>query len=83
MFRLIGILLVVALIGMLALRQLDGANESVADAAQEAGVELEAGAPPRDAARAVGRAVDATVAAGKARVDGALEGREEAEDDAR
>lgn len=83
MLRLIAVLTVLALIGMLALRQLKDTSDSVTDAAEGAGLALEAGAHPSDAARAVGRAVDATVAAGKARIDGALEGRSEANDDAR
>jgi hypothetical protein len=82
MLRLIAVLLAVALVGMLALRQLEDASEGVTDAAEEAGIAVEA-EQPRAAARAVGRAVDATVAAGKGRIDAALEGRGESQKDAR
>jgi hypothetical protein len=77
MFRLIGVLVALGLVAWLAMKQLDGAGDGAARAAAEAsraaGVEqavrIDANGSPADVAAQVGRQVEASVAAGKARVD--------------
>lgn len=77
MFRLIGIVLVLGLVAWLALRQVDDANatlEEGLDGFEAAGVEVERSGRPSDAARAVGKHVEATLATGKSRIDDSLGG---------
>jgi hypothetical protein len=77
MFRLIGIVLVLGLVAWLALRQVDDANttlEEGLDGFEAAGVEVERSGRPSDAARAVGKHVEATIATGKSRIDDSLDG---------
>jgi hypothetical protein len=76
MFRLIGIVIVLGLVAWLTLRQVEDANTTIDDTLDSvgaAGVEIDRDARPSDAARAVGRHVEATVASSKSRVDDALE----------
>lgn len=56
--RLIALLLVLALIGWLAARQLSTQTASVSDAARQAGVSVPPGATPREQVEAVGAAVE-------------------------
>lgn len=77
MFRLIGIVLVLGLVAWLALRQVDDTNaalEDGLDGIEAAGVEVERSGRPTDAARAVGKHVEATLATGKSRIDDSLDG---------
>jgi hypothetical protein len=76
MFRLIGIVIVLGLIAWLALRQVEDANATIDETLESvgaAGIEIDRDALPSDAARAVGRHVEATVSSGKSRIDDALE----------
>lgn len=73
MFRLIGILLALALVAWLALRQVDDTNDALADAAESAGVEVDRDASPRENVEAIGRQVDANIAASKRAVDEAVD----------
>ena len=77
MFRLIGIVLVLGLVAWLALRQVDDANatlEEGLDGFEAAGVEVDHSGRPSDAARAVGKHVETTLATGKSRIDDSLDG---------
>jgi hypothetical protein len=77
MFRLIGIVIVLGLVAWLALRQVDDANATLEDgleSVEAAGIEVERSGRPTDAARAVGQHVEATIAAGKSRIDDSLDG---------
>jgi hypothetical protein len=79
MFRLIGIVIVLGLVAWLALRQVGDANSTIEeslDSVGAVGVEIERDARPSDAARAVGRHVETTVASGKSRIDDALDADE-------
>ena len=76
MFRLIGIVIVLGLVAWLTLRQVEDANTTIDDTLDSvgaAGVEIDRDARPSDAAQAVGRHVEATVASSKSRIDDALE----------
>lgn len=73
MARILGLLIVVAVVAWLAMKQLDDAGDATREAAATAGFELDADTPPTDVARQVGAQVDATVAAGKARLDAAAD----------
>lgn len=73
MLRLIGILLALALVAWLALRQVEDTNDALADAAETAGVEVDRNATPRENVEAIGREVDATIAAGKRSIDDAVD----------
>lgn len=72
MFRLIGIVLALAIVGWLVTRQLDGArsaSRSAAETAGAVGVAVDPDARPSDVAAQVGKAVEAQVQGGKSRVD--------------
>jgi hypothetical protein len=79
MFRLVGLLVAIGLVAWLSMKQLDGAGSSAsqtAEAASEmAGVDRDAAlkidphSSPDQVAAQVGRQVEATIAAGKTRVD--------------
>jgi uncharacterized protein (TIGR02588 family) len=78
MLRLIGIIIVVALIGWLALHELDATRGNVRAATAEAArisgtpaVKIAADATPGETAEAVGRQAEQAIAAGKARTDAA------------
>jgi hypothetical protein len=74
MFRLIGIIVAVALVAWLATRQLHDAGRETRAAAQAAGasdLRIDDNARPADVAAEVGRAVDAQVQASKQRLDAA------------
>lgn len=76
MVRLIGIVIVLGIVAWLALRQVEDANATVDETLESvgaAGVEIDRDARPSDAAHAVGRHVEATVASGKSRIDDALD----------
>jgi hypothetical protein len=77
MFRLIGIVIVLGLVAWLALRQIGDANATLEDGLdgfEAAGVEVERGGRPTDAARAVGKHVEATLATSKSRIDDSRDG---------
>jgi len=77
MFRLLGLLIAIGLVAWLSMKQLDGAGNSAsqaaAEASRQAGVEdavkIDPHSSPDQIAAQVGRQVEATIAAGKARVD--------------
>ncbi len=77
MFRLVGLLIAIGLVAWLSMRQLDGAGSSAsqaaAEASRQAGVEdavkIDPHSSPDQIAAQVGRQVEATIAAGKTRVD--------------
>lgn len=76
MFRWIGILIATGLVAWLSMKQLDGAgsgaSKAAAEAARTAGVEpmeIDEHASPSRVAEQVGAQVEATLQAGKARVD--------------
>ncbi|MEZ5487313.1 MAG: hypothetical protein R3E75_06660 [Steroidobacteraceae bacterium] len=77
MWRLIGVLIAVGLVAWLAARQLDGTSHSAAQAAatasRAAGVDdavtIDPNASPAEVAVQVGQQIEASVAAGKARID--------------
>ena len=71
--RLIAVLIALGLVAWLSMKQFGAVDDTTRDAAATAGIELEADTPPTDVARQVGAQVDATVAAGKARVDAAAD----------
>lgn len=73
MFRIIGVLITLALVAWLSMKQFGAVGDSTRDAAATAGVEFEADTQPTDVARQVGAQVDATVAASKARLDAAAD----------
>ncbi len=77
MFRLLGLLIAIGLVAWLSMKQLDGAGSSAsqaaAEASRQAGVEdavkIDPHSSPDQIAAQVGRQVEATIAAGKTRVD--------------
>jgi hypothetical protein len=72
MFRLIGIVLALAIVGWLVTRQLDSARNATRSAAETAGavgVKIDPNARPSDVAAQVGKAVEAQVQGSKSRVD--------------
>jgi hypothetical protein len=72
MFRLIGIVLALAIVGWLVTRQLDSArnaSRSAAESAGAVGVKVDPDARPSDVATQVGKAVEAQVQGGKSRID--------------
>lgn len=77
MFRLLGLLIAIGLVAWLSMKQLDGAGSSAsqaaAEASRQAGVEdavkIDPHSSPDQVAAQVGRQVEATIAAGKTRVD--------------
>jgi hypothetical protein len=83
MARILGLLIVVALVAWLAMTQLNAAGDTTREAAEAAGVELDADTQPTDVARQVGAQVDATVAAGKARLDAAADAASGGDDSGR
>ena len=80
MFRIIGVLITLALVAWLSMKQFGAVGDSTRDAAAAAGVELEADTQPTDVARQVGAQVDASVAASKARLDAATDAASTGED---
>lgn len=73
MFRILGLLITLALVAWLSMKQFSDVGDTTRDAAAAAGVELDEDTPPSDVARQVGAQVDATVAASKARLDAAAD----------
>jgi hypothetical protein len=79
MFRWVGILIAVGLVAWLSMTQLDGAGSSASQAAEAAAemagvdgdeaLEIDPGSSPDQVAAQVGRQVEATLKAGKTRVD--------------
>lgn len=77
MWRLIGVLIAVGLVAWLATQQLDGTGDNAAQAAaaaaRAAGVDnavtIDPHASPAEVAAQVGQQIEASVAAGKARID--------------
>lgn len=79
MFRLVGLLVAIGLVAWLSMKQLDGAGSSASQAAEaasemagvdgDAAVKIDANSSPDQVAAQVGRQVEATIAAGKTRVD--------------
>lgn len=74
MFRFIGIIIALGLVAWLTTRQVDDARNATQAAAKAAGVtgiKVDKNASPSEIAAEVGRAVEATAAESKARVDAA------------
>jgi hypothetical protein len=79
MFRWVGILIAVGLVAWLSMRQLDGVGSSASQAAEaasemagvdrDAALKIDPHSSPDQVAAQVGRQVEATIAAGKTRVD--------------
>lgn len=72
MFKLIGLVLALAIVGWLMTRQVDDARQTTrgaVKAAGAAGIKIDDNARPGDIAAEVGRAVEAQVQGSKARVD--------------
>jgi hypothetical protein len=79
MFRLVGILVAIGLVAWLSMKQLDDAGSSASQAAEaasemaglddEAALKIDPGSSPEQIAAQVGRQMEATIAAGKTRVD--------------
>jgi len=79
MFRLVGILVAIGLVAWLSMKQLDGAGSSASQAAEaasemaglddDAALKIDPGSSPGQVAAQVGRQMEATIAAGKTRVD--------------
>jgi hypothetical protein len=87
MWRMIGVLIALGLVAWLSMTQLDGAGRSASQAAEAAAemagadgddaLKIDPGSSPEQIAAQVGRQVEATLAAGKTRVD---DGESEASD---
>ncbi len=72
MFRLIGLVLALAIVGWLMTRQVDDVRQTTRSAAKSAGavgIKIDDNASPRDIAAQVGKAVEIQVQGSKARVD--------------
>ncbi len=79
MFRLVGLLVAIGLVAWLSMKQLDGAGSSASQAAEaasemagldgDAALKIDPGSSPEQVAEQVGRQMEATIAAGKSRVD--------------
>lgn len=79
MFRWVGILIVLGLVAWLSMKQLDSAGSSASQAAEaasemagvdgDAALKIDPGSSPGQVAAQVGQQVEATLAAGKTRVD--------------
>lgn len=79
MFRLVGILVAIGLVAWLSMKQLDGAGSSASQAAEAASemagldgdsaLKIDPGSSPEQVAAQVGQRMEATLAAGKTRVD--------------
>ncbi len=72
MFRLIGLVLALAIVGWLMTRQVDDVRQTTRSAAKSAGatgIKIDDNASPSEIAAQVGKAVESQVQGSKARVD--------------